>query len=151
MGVVVDGVLSRGMPYFSYTDYRAPDISIMLNWTTKHSRKPIVIVIRWKLSLCHRRGLCGSESTDTRILNSCTRGLVITEYTTTWALSPVWTFFGRGNSPACQKSKPTFLVRPTHGSFTIPTELSCLTPHSMITLQGVMHNRYFRFVQDSST
>jgi hypothetical protein len=97
MGVVVDGVVSGGVTYLDYTDYRALDVSIMLNWTTKHRRKPIVIIIRWKLCLCHPRGLCASESRDTRILNSVTRGLVITEYKTKCALSPVWTFLGRGN------------------------------------------------------
>jgi len=61
MGVVVDGVVSRGVPCFDYTDYRALDMSIMLNWTRKYSRKSIVIIIKWTLSLCHPLGLCGSE------------------------------------------------------------------------------------------
>jgi len=97
MGIVVDGVVSRGVPYFYYTDYRALDMSIMLNWTTKHSRKPTIIMIRRKMPLCHPQGLCGSERIDARILNPGTRGLVITEHATKWALSPLWTFLGRGN------------------------------------------------------
>jgi hypothetical protein len=37
MGFVVDGVVSRGVPYFDYTDYRALGMTIMLNWTTKQT------------------------------------------------------------------------------------------------------------------
>jgi hypothetical protein len=45
MGIVVDGVVIRGLPYFDYTDYRTLDVSIMLKWTTKQSRNPIAIII----------------------------------------------------------------------------------------------------------
>ena len=121
MGVVVDGVVTRGVPYFDYTNYRALDMSIMVNWTTKHIRKPTVIIIMWNMSLCHPRGLCGSESRDIRILNSGTKGLVITEHATKWALSPLWKFL-----PARSLNHHFSFVQPTVPSL---YQLSYLVSH----------------------
>jgi hypothetical protein len=125
-------------------------MSIMLNWTTKHSCKPAVIIIKWKPSLYQPRGLWGRESRDTRFLYSDTRGLLTTEHTPKWAPGPVWAFLERGK-PVCLPGVKTTISRSSNPQPLHYTNWAILlTPHSVITLHGMVHNRHLRFVKDFS-